>query len=422
MPVSLRVKLSVMMFLEYLVWGIWLPALALFMGKGGINLKESHQGWVFTVYGFGAILGPAIIGWLADRYFATEKLLAACHFFGGLLLIASAYATSFWSLFLLLFLYCNLFMPSMGLTNSITFRSLGEGNQARFPGIRLWGTIGWIAAGNFFSLYLNSGDRSFLQPIFEILGKPMYRDCLRLAGIFSLLFSVYCLFLPHTPPIPAKATDPIDKRSAFLESLELMRSRSFAVLIVVTGLIGIMLAFYFACEVVFLVDIGADPNNAPGYMTIGQISELACMALVPLSVAKLGIKKTMLLGAGAWALRFGLSAIGQPFWLMIATISLHGFAFGFFFVVAQMFVDRAASADIKASAQNFLVFVVYGVGTIIGSIISGYLREYFHGKWEYIWAGPFVLTLACIAVFQLLFKEETIGKPVEPSADFGPEL
>lgn len=452
MRTGLWIRLSLMMLLQYMVWGIWMPALAQFMGEpsrdgfGGINLSEGNQGLVFSVYGFGAILGPMIIGQIADRYLATEKVLAACHLIGGVLLILAAYQTSFWPLFLIMFAYCNLYMPSMGLTNSITFRSLGEGNQSKFPYIRLWGTVGWIIAGLFFGEYLAlrkaepSWATSVLRPIFEPLfhlsfvGKPTYRDCLRIPGVISLIYGLYCFTLPHTPPVPSKPSDPLDKKAAVLESLELMKNRSFAVLIVITGLIGIMLAFYFGCENYFLGAIGAEESERVQYMTLGQFAELGLMFLVPLAVQKLGIKKTMIIGASAWAIRFGLSAIGQPYWLMISTIALHGFAFGFFFVPAQMYVDRAASEDIKATAQNFLVFVVYGLGTIFGSVLSGYLRENFvvpmldpesgavlHDpktgealmttNWFAVWIGPTILTVLCILVFWALFKETKITKP-----------
>ncbi len=451
MSVGLRVRLSIMMFLQYFVWGIWLPMLAQRLGKNGLNLEPHYIGWIFTVYGFGSILGPFILGQLADRYFATERVMAVAHFVGGLLLIATAYMTSFWPIFILLFLYCSLYMPTMGLSNSITFRNLGEGNQNYFPAIRFWGTVGWIVAGLFFAAYLDYNNLTFYQSIFELVGQnsafesflsfwrasvvplltqvfklpfvgePDFRDCLRVSGFFSILYSVYCLTLPHTPPVPAKDTDPIDKRSAVIECLELMRFRSFAVLVVVAGLVGIMLAFYFACENYFLEAIGVDPTQTGAYMTIGQIAEGVVMLLVPLAVSKLGYKTTMLIGMSAWALRFGLSALGYPFWLMITTIALHGFAFGFFFVVAQMFVDRAASNDIKASAQGLLIFVVYGLGTVLGSVLTGYVRNYFTDgagveNWQGIWMGPFVLTLLCMAVFALLFKEEQIGE-IKDEAD-----
>ncbi len=149
-------------------------------------------------------------------------------------------------------------------------------------------------------------------------------------------------------------------------------------------------------------------------MTIGQVAEVVVMALVPAAVARLGFKTTMILGASAWALRFGLSIIGRPWWLMIATIGLHGFCFGFFFVAAQMYVDRAASGDIKASAQNLLIFLIYGIGTIVGSLLTGEVRSYFGNDWSKVWAGPFALTVLCILAFAALFRErDEIRKPAE---------
>lgn len=413
MSFGLRARLSMMMFLQYFVWGIWLPMLAQRLGKNDLNMEPYLIGWIFTVYGFGSIIGPFILGQLADRYFATERVMAAAHFVGGLLLFATAASTTFWPIFIFLLLYCTLYMPTMGLSNAITFRSLGEDNQNHFPAIRFWGTVGWIAAGLFFAAYLNwDYDVPFL-------GKPSYRDCLRVSGIFSIVLAIYSLTLPHTPPVPAKETDPVDKRSAVLECLELMRFRSFAVLVSVAGLVGIMLAFYFALENYFLEYIGVDPTQTGAYMTIGQIAEGVVMLLVPLSVTRLGYKNTMMIGMAAWAIRFGFSALGYPFWLMIATIALHGFAFGFFFVVAQMFVDRAAGTDIKASAQSLLIFMIYGLGTVIGSILAGYVRGYYSTivdqqvvdeNWRGIWMGPFILTLLCMVAFGLLFKERQIGE------------
>ena len=410
MDFGLRARLSIMMFLQYFVWGIWLPMIAQRIGAGpdALNLSARQQGWIFTVYGFGAILGPLFFGQLADRYFATEKVLAFCHLIGAGLLLGAAYSLSFWPLFLFLFAYCNLYMASMGLTNSITFRNVGE---ADFAGIRLWGTIGWIVAGLSYAAYLSSAHVAAMRPFFDLVGAPSARDCLRVAGVVSIFYGFYCLALPHTPPIPAKAGDPVDKKSAVVESLALLKNRSFAVLVTVAGLIGIMLAFYFACENFFLQDIGTPKERVGAYMTIGQIAEVVIMVLVPFAVARFGYKRTMILGASAWALRFGLSIIGQPWWLMIATIGLHGFCFGFFFVVAQMFVDRAASGDIKATAQNMLVFIIYGLGTILGSLLTGEIRSHFGNDWSKIWAGPFVLTILCIVAFALLFKEGEIGKP-----------
>ncbi len=420
MSLGLRIKLSVMMFLQYFVWGIWMPVLAQQLGENGVKIPVHLTGWIFAVGGYGSILGPFIIAQLADRYFSTEKVMAFCHLIGGLLLIATAYCTTFWPIFILLFLYSTLYMPTMGLSNSITFRSLGEANQNSFPNIRLWGTIGWIAAGLFFAFYLErAGQIEALKPLFDAIGQPAFRDCLRVAGVVSMIYGLFCFALPHTPPVPAAANAPIAKKSAMLESLSLMKFRSFAVLVLVAGLIGVVLAYYFACENPFLVSVGVPVKQAGAYMTIGQIAEVVVMVLVPFTVARLGVKTTMLIGAGMWALRFVLSMIGQPQWLMVSSIALHGFCFGFFFVVAQMYVDRAASGDIKASAQNLLIFIIYGLGSIAGSVLSGYLRSTFtqtvdgvaKTDWTMVWAGPLVLTVVAMALFALFFKEEELRKP-----------
>ncbi len=416
MSMALRVRLSFMMFLQYYVWGIWLPILGLHLSSKAVGLGGREIGWVYTVYGFGSILGPFLLGQLADRYMATEKVMALAHLIGGALLIATAYATGFWPIFLLLFAYSNLYMPTMGLSNSITFRSVGEGNQDLFPGIRLWGTLGWIAAGLSFAGYLSLAKYPSLDSFFaSTIGKPAFRDCLRVSGVVSLIYGLYCFTLPHTPPTRVDVDTPKVKKSAVWESLSLMRVRSFAVLVVVAGLIGIMLAFYFACESIFLAAIGVPEDQVGGYMVIGQVAELLVIGLVPLAVNRLGVKTTMLLGALAWAVRFGLSAIGQPQWLMIATIGLHGFAFGFFFVVAQMYVDRAAGPDIKATAQNFLIFIIYGLGTVVGSVLTGEIRAYFRDDWSKIWLGPMVLTILCMIAFAALFRDTAIRKatPVE---------
>lgn len=425
MSFGLRARLSLMMFLQYFVWGIWLPMLPQHLGANGLQLGDQAMTRIMGVYGIGSILGPFILGQLADRFFATERVLAFSHVVGGLLLIGTAYATSFWPIFLMMVLYCNLYMPTIGLTNSLSFRSMGEANQSQFPSIRVWGTAGWIAAGLFFASYLEyktfwpSSVLPLWESIFKLpfVGEPTFRDCLRVSGFFSILYGLYCLTLPHTPPTPARETDPIDKKSAILESLELMRFRSFSVLIVIAALIGIMLAFFFACENPFLEAVGVEPKQIGAYMTISQFAEAAVVLLIPLSVARLGFKKTMLIGMAAWAARFGLSAIGYPKGLMIGTLGLHGFAFGFFFIVAQMFVDRAASKDIKASAQSLLIFVIYGLGTVAGSFIAGEVLKHFatggravDHDWRSIWAGPFVLTLLCMGAFALLFKEEQIGQ------------
>ncbi|GIW87079.1 MAG: MFS transporter [Isosphaeraceae bacterium] len=419
MNASVIARLLIMMFLQYFVWGIWLPILPLKLSD--IGLSANQTALIMTTYGFGSILGPFVLGQLADRYFAAERVVSLAHIIGGLLLIVASGMSQFWPLFLLMFLYCNLYMPTMGLTNAIAFKGLGEGNEKYFAWIRNMGAVGWIVAGLFFAWYLNT-----FKPTLAL-------EPLRFAGWVSIAYGVYCLFLPHTPPtrvtqaveasgdLAERASDlsplkPPVKRSAVAESLELLNNRSFAVLVATAGLIGIMLAFYFGAESLFLKHIGVAENDIGGWMTLGQIVEMIVTLFVPLAITQLGFKTTMIIGAAFWAARFGISILGQPTWLMLATITFHGFCFGFFFVVAFIFVDKAAPADIRSTAQNLLVFVVYGVGTVIGNLIVGPLRTAFGDNWAAIWAGPFVLTTLALLAFAALFRPDEIGETRELSA------
>lgn len=416
MSVGLIIRLCAMMLLQYFVWGVWMPFFGPQMEAAGF--APSQVGYVLAMMGFGSVIGPLVLAQVADRYFSGEKVMAVTHLIGGGLLIAMAYAPSFWPVIILFFFYCNLYFATVGLSNVVTFRALGEDGRNQFPRIRLFGTIGWIFAGLLLTAFLRSQGVEAFDSLYQSLRKPELLDAIWLAGLCSMVYGLYCFTLPYTPPVPAKETDPLDKRSAVLETLELLRVRSFSTMVILSGLIGIMLAFYFGCEAFFLIDIGLTDTDVPAYMTIGQMAEIFILALVPISVAKLGTKKTLMIGLAAWGVRFGLSMIGYPRWLMVSTIALHGFCFSII-VVAQMYVDRVAPKDIKNSAQNLLTVVVYGVGTIIGNVLAGYLRQAYQPNWTVIWAVPFVATLVCILGMAIFFHEEQeAAKPsrVEPES------
>src|SRR5208337_369070 len=397
-----RTKLSVMMFLQYAIWSVWAVMLYVYLkdlfGQG----HEFSIGLIMACGGLGSILGPFIMGQLADRYFATEKVLAASHLIGGLLLIAASHGTTFWPIFLLMLVYCTLYFPTVGLTNSLTFRALGEEHASLFAPIRLWGTIGWLLATFLVGRYLNltSETAPFLKPFFDLVGEPGKMEILRIPGLISLVFGLYCFALPHTPaagPAPATAAP---KKSAFLETLELMKDRSFAVLLLVSGFFGFALYYYFQCEGRFLPDVGSNSNNVGTQMTVGQIGEMISMALVPLVVARIGMKWTMSLGGLAYVAMFALNMFGQPWALMVGANMLHGFCFGFLFVVASMYVDKVA----------------LGRRLDVG---AGYIREWLLPNWAAIWAIPLGVTAVFLLVFVALFREEKIAHPeqkVEPAA------
>ncbi len=419
---TIRIKLSLMMFLEYAIWSFW--ALMLVPHLTELNLSNISIGLIMACGGIGSILGPFVMGQLADRYFATEKVLAFCHLAGGLLLIAASYGTTFWPIFLLMLVYCTLYFPTVGLTNSLTFRALGEEHASQFAPIRLWGTIGWLAASFLLGryLFLNSTAAPMLKPLFDLVGEPTKREVLRIPGLISLIFGLYCFALPHTPPVAAGARVDkgagVAKKSAFVESLELMKDRSFAILLLVSGLYGFALYYYFQCEGQFLPAVGSDSNNVGTQMIIGQVGEMISMAMVPFMVRSFGIKRTMILGGLAYVVMFALNMLGQPWALMVGINILHGFCFGFFFVVAQMYVDKAASADIKASAQSLFVFVVYGLFNVVGNVGAGYIRDWLLPNWAAVWAVPLVVTAVCLLLFVVQFREEQIARSeqvVEPA-------
>ena len=415
-----RIKLSVMMFLEYAISSVWALMLYVYLkdlfGQG----HEFSIGLIMACGGLGSILGPFIMGQLADRYFATERVLAFSHLGGGVLLIAASYFTTFWPIFVLMLLYCTLYFPTVGLTNSLTFRALGDEHTSQFAPIRLWGTIGWLLATFLVGGYLglDSGRVPLLKPFFSLVGEPSLREVLRIPGLISLVFGLYCFALPHTPPTAAAATTAAQK-SAFIETLELMKDRSFAILLLVSGFFGFSQYYYFACEQGFLPYVGSNPNNVGRQMIIGQIGEMISMVLVPLLVARIGMKWTMTLGGLAYVAMFALNMLGQPWALMVGANILHGFCFGFLFVVALMYVDKAASADIKASAQSLFVFVVSGLFNVVGNVGAGYIRDRLLPNWAAIWAIPLGVTAVFLLVFVVLFREEKIAQPeqkVEPAA------
>ncbi len=415
-----RIKLSVMMFLEYAIWSVW--ALMLVPHLHELQMSEVSIGLVMACGGLGSILGPFIVGQLADRYFATEKVLAVCHLLGGVLLIAASYCTTFWPIFLLMLIYCSLYFPTVGLTNSLTFRALGDEHTSQFAPIRFWGTIGWLTATFLVGRYLNLGSENSpgLKSWFDLVGEPGKMEVLRIPGLISLVLGVYSLWLPHTPPASTSTQGTHREKSAFVESLELMKDRSFAVLLLVCGLFGFALYYYFQCEGRFLPDVGSTSNNVGTQMTVGQIGEMISMALVPFMVARIGMKWTMALGGLAYVLMFALNMLGQPWALMVGVNILHGFCFGFLFVVASMYVDKAASADIKASAQSLFVFVVYGLFNVVGNVGAGYIRDLLLPNWTAVWAIPLAVTAFFLLVFVALFHEKkTVAEPERAIAPAG---
>ena len=344
---AMALRLSVMMFLQFFVWGAWFVTLWLVLGT---NNLASIIGDSYTTAPLAAIIAPLFLGLVADRFFPSEKVMGALLLVGGglMLLVPGAVAAGNGTLVFWLFLgHMLCYMPTLGLGNTIVFSNLPS---EVFPKVRVWGTIGWIAAG------LVAG----------FLGWSGSVNLFWMAGGVSLLLGSYCFTLPHTPP--PMAGKPLDIRSVLmLDAFKMLAKPSFLVFIICSTLICIPLAYYFANTSGFLFNMGFEqPASA---MTIGQMSEIFFMLLIPFFFRKLGVKWMILIGMAAWVLRYLLFSYGaseQVVWMLFAGIALHGICYDFFFVTGFMYADRAAPKEIRGQVQSMLVFFTQGVGMFIG--------------------------------------------------------
>ncbi len=321
----MRGRLGLMMFLEYFIWGGWYVTFTTWLSQT-LHFSGTQAGVAAGATAIGAMVSPFFVGLVADRFFATQKLLAGLHVLGGVVLYLASRQTEFTALYSLVLLYCLFYMPTMALTNSLAFRQMRD-PQTEFGPIRVLGTAGWIVAG------LLIGHLKI-----ESTAVPM-----EIAAACSVLMGIYCLTLPDTPPLGR--TNKVTLASIFpIEAVKLLGERSMAVFALASFLICIPLQFYYAFTNPFLNEIGV--TNAAGKMTGGQISELLCMLLIPWFFRRLGVKYMLVAGMTAWALRYLLFAYGNPdsrVWMLWAGILLHGICYDFFFVTGQIYIDRKAS-------------------------------------------------------------------------------
>ena len=382
-----------MMFLQYFIWGAWFVPLGTYLG-GALEFSGEEIGLAVGTTAVAAMVSPFFVGMVADRFFATERILAACHIAGGAVLAIAALQTSFLTFYLALLVYALCYMPTLALTNSLSFRQMSDPGQ-EFPAVRVLGTIGWIAAG------LLVG---FLR--LEATAVPM-----QIAAAASIVLGLFCFTLPHTPPSQNRTTSTTTLRDVLgLDALQLLKERSFTIFVTGSFLVCVPLQFYYAFANPFLNEIGME--NAAGKMTLGQMSEIGFMLLMPWLLARLGVKKLLLIGMLAWAVRYLLFAYGDAgpgVWMLYGGILLHGICYDFFFVTGQIYVDRKAPDDLRAAAQGFIAFVTLGVGGFIGTWLSGRIVDYYAiaggtvtHQWNEIWMVPAAgagLVLILFAVF-----------------------
>ena len=394
MTSTTRFKLSVMMFLQYFVYGSWYVTMGTWFGQT-LKFSGEQVGLAYSTTALAAMISPFFVGMVADRFFATERLLAVLHLAGAAALLFVAAQTTFGPLYVVLLAYTLCYMPTLALTNSLAFHQMKDPGR-EFPPIRVLGTIGWIVAG------LAIGSMGI-----EATATPM-----RIAAASSALLGLFSLALPHTPP-QKLGHRPTLRDVLGLDALQLMKERSFALFVIGSFLICIPLQFYYAFTNPFLNDIGV--TNAAGKMTLGQMSELGFMLAMPWFFRRLGVKWMLLVGMAAWTLRYVLFAFGDNqalVWMLYAGILLHGVCYDFFFVTGQIYVDTKAPADMRAAAQGFIAFVTLGAGQFIGSWLSGVVVDRYSTQgtsgvehaWHSIWLVPAAGAGIVLVLFALFFR------------------
>ena len=388
-------KLSLMMFLQFFIWGAWFVTMGTYLSKT-IGATDVENGMAYSTQSLGAIIAPFIIGLIADRFFSAQKILGVIHLCGAVFMYYLSKQTDFGNFYLLILGYMLLYMPTLALVNSVAFKQLTN-PEKQFSLLRVWGTIGWIVAG------LTIGWFGWEKG-------NLLANTFKLAGVASLLLGLFSFFLPDTPP---SGTDKKLSLSdiAGLGALKLLKDRNFFVFFVSSMLICIPLAFYYQEANKFLNEI--DFANAAGKMTLGQLSETVFMLLMPLFFRRFGIKTMLLIGMGAWVLRYVLFSFGNVDSLvsfLYLGILLHGICYDFFFVTGQIYTEKRAGEGIKSAAQGMITLATYGVGMFMGFWLAGQVADSYKvegvHQWQQIWLVPAGIAIGVFLFFALLFKKE----------------
>ena len=392
-----RLKLSSMMFLEFFIWGAWFVTMGTFLAKN-LSASGSQISLAYLTQSLGAIAAPFIIGLLADQFFSAQKVLGILHLAGAAMLFLASMMSTFGAFFPVILAYMILYMPTLALVNSVSFRQMTN-PEKQFPAVRVLGTIGWIVAGVIIG-WLSWEQQGQLTQTF------------RMAAVASLILGVFSFMLPATPP--TRSGEKVTVRDILgLDALGLLKNRSYLVFFLSSIAICIPLAFYYNFTNLFLNEEGV--RSAAAVQSLGQVSEVLFLLLMPFLLVRLGVKITLAIGMAAWALRYVFFAFGDAgslFWLLLLGIVLHGICYDFFFVAGQIYTDKFAGERFRSAAQGMITLATYGAGILIGSLAAGPIVDRFATAdghdWAQIWIIPAAIAGVVMVLFLILFKDRRV--------------
>lgn len=408
----MNTRLSVMMFLQFFIWGGWFVTLGTFLSTQ-LGANGGQIGMAFSTQSWGAIIAPFVVGLIADRWFNAERILAVLHLVGAVLLYQLYEAPDFSTFYPYVLAYMMIYMPTLALVNAVAFRQMRDPGL-EFSKIRVWGTVGWIVAGVVIS-FVFAWDSPAAIPSGGL------RNTFLMAAVASLVLGLYSFTLPNTAPLKATAVRGGTMQMLGLDALGLLKDRSYLVFFIASILICIPLAFYYQNTNPFLAQIGM--TNPTAKMAIGQVSEVLFMLLLPLFIQRFGIKIALLMGMLAWALRYVLFAYGNNgdlAFMLFTGIALHGLCYDFFFVSGQIYTDAKTPERFRSSAQGLITLATYGLGMLIGFWVAGHVSDYYASPeghdWQSIWLFPAVFSLGVVLVFVFAFREARPRLPVPAKA------
>jgi nucleoside transporter len=394
MDTQIRIRLSVMMFLEFFVWGSWYVTMGTYLDKV-LGASGVQVGAAYSAMAIATIISPFFVGMIADRFFPAQKVLAVLHLLGAALLYYLTQVSNPDTFYWILLLYSLLYAPTLALANSVAFRQMKDPSK-EFASIRVLGTIGWIATG------------LLIDKVFKITTDQL-AFTFRMAAAASAVLGILSFFLPDTPP-KAKGTEASFAKILGADAFVLFRDRSFSVFFIASVLICIPLSFYYSLTNLYLTEAGM--KNVTSNMTLGQISEAVFILLIPFFFRRLGVKWMIALGMIAWAVRFLFFGYGNAdagLWMLFMGIVLHGICFDFFFVTGQIYTDSKAGLNIQSQAQGMITMATYGIGMWIGTLLSGYVKDHYTAdqvvQWKAVWMVPAMISIGVLVLFVLLFND-----------------